>query len=235
MNMHIRAVVACLSLFTLASAQAALSPIAATPENDVLDSITGLAWIKVTNRQDGVALGYRLATEAEALQVDYAGETESTGIYALGVDKTGDMQIGDTRAVRYAVSYGQVAGANGQTLLAGYSIDAPYTFRPMSVPPSFEFHTNHLFVGEQSLFADVVPEGAFGYATPRSRVSEGTGLACRAGGCFPGNTLWTGALDGGHGYFMVRSVVPEPANVALMALGLMGLLTLRKVKSRKQA
>ncbi|MEY4765308.1 MAG: hypothetical protein RI907_1981 [Pseudomonadota bacterium] len=208
-----------LAFFVAGTAHAALQPVADTPENDLLDSATGLAWIKVANSQDGAALGYRLATEAEAAGLDYAGQTYGAGIYALGVDRTGAWMIGDTTAVKYAVSYGRVQGANGQILLAGYSQDGPYSTLSASKTPSY--FNNHLFVGEQSLFADVVDPGPLGYMLPQSRVLDGTGLACRAGGCFPGNTLWTGALDGAHGYFMVRSAVPEAANWATMGLGLL--------------
>ena len=222
-------------LFVVATqAQATLAPNAATPENELIDSSTGLAWIKVSTLAQGQSLGYRLATADEAAHLDYASATASGGIYQLGVDSSsnGVIKQSDYRSLSYAVSYGRVAGANGQTLLAGYSYDS---FTSTYVPPSYTdpvtgtvvyppsrtstSYYNHLLVGAVSLFAD---QGTFPSVYSNVLNADGSlGRACRNGNdCYPGNTLWSGSTSTSIGYFMVKATVPEASSGLMLGLGL---------------
>jgi len=236
-----------LMFFAVSQAQAGLAPNPATAENELIDSATGLAWIKVATLSQGQSLGYRLATANEAAHLDYAAATASGGIYQLGVDSSsnGVIQQGQYRAMSYAVSYGRVAGANGQSVLAGYSYDS---FSSTYVPPSYTdpvtgtvvyppsqtstSYNNHMLVGAVSLFAD---QGNFPSVYSNVLNADGSlGRACRNNqDCFPGNTLWSGATSTSIGYFMVKSTVPEVGSGLMLGLGLamLGVAT----RSRKVA
>ncbi len=236
---HARAAVACLILSAVGAARADLAPIASTPENDVLDAHTGLAWIKTATLQQGLDLGYRLATTSEAKALAYTATRVDDGVFALGIDQSNSVRANDYLSFANVVSIGHVAGPADQVSLAGYTfststsitVPSPHldpVTQTMVYPPSSTSTTtsNRMLVGELPLFADLAHSGV---ASSRFLNSDGTyGEGCLAGGCYPGNTLWDGVLgpansEAAVGFFMVKSgIVPEPANVLMWALGLLG-------------
>jgi MYXO-CTERM domain-containing protein len=133
MPTHARALALGLSLVSLGAAHAALTPISSTPENDVLDSATGLAWIKAPTLSAGLNMGYRLATSEEALALQTFGRFKSDGIFALGMDSYSDYPNRISRGIYYGetstiISIGHVAGPQGEDWLAGYDYEGEHRY-----------------------------------------------------------------------------------------------------------
>lgn len=220
MNMHVRAVAACLSLFTFASAHAGLSPIASTPEHDVLDSATGLAWIKTATLQEGLSLGYRMATSDEALALQTFGHFKSDGIFALGMDAYSGYPDRISQGIYYGetstiTSIGHVAGPQGQDWLAGYDYEGEHRYtvsqhydpvlgRGVETSSIVQLDSYFRWVGAADSFRDVLGSGATyysniiqnGYLT--GGVDAAPGLGCGAFDCHLGgvHTVWGAVLKG---------------------------------------
>lgn len=240
---YLRAGLACACFLSINAAQAALVPIAETPANDLLDAATGLSWIKTTSLQEGLDQGYRLATVDEAKALDYKASKLIDGVFALGTNLNRSVRVNDYYSFTDMVSMGVVAGEGGQSSLAGYassimvSLEVPYSYYdPINMvtvyPPSYTKTTvkNYLLVGEPALFEPIAGPLAF-ITTSRILNSDGTyGEACPAIGCI--ESIWRvpGSDLQSLGYFMVKpiGVVPEPANVLMMGLGLVALGVVRR-------
>jgi hypothetical protein len=221
---------------SLGSAHAELQADAGTPENDLVDTTTGLAWIKVSSLQQGESLGYRQATSLEAWQLPIASE-QLGGIFSLGVDASIAPSPQSPHPFRSQTSFGKVLGPEGQSWIAGYYFESQFT--------GFSNHSDAAkLVSTPDKFADVVrPELFIGRLS--SNVGYGDDLTTRTAASSGGTrAYWHVDLDlpennAKVGYFMVRAAVPEPASILTWSLGLVAMLAVvrrqRNVKAASRA
>jgi hypothetical protein len=189
-----RVVAACLGLFAFGAAPAVSSPHPGiSPDNDLLDAASGLAWIRAAALQEMLDPGYRLAATGEARGLVYTAAWLSDGVFELGADPVRSSKANVYRSFAASRAIGYVAGFDDQIDLTGYVV--------------------------QSTMSTMAPgilsgEGAAGTAC----LVQGCVQGLTPWGMAPADKV-----DADPGFFVdkaARTTAPEPLNARFWVLGL---------------
>jgi hypothetical protein len=225
-----------LAALATSAAHATLNPIDSTAANDMLDSATGLIWLKAATLQEGLDLGFHLATADEALALPI-GDRLDAAVFKLGADvDTGGFNVPGTK-LDYRVSIGHVAGPQGESWLAGFGFQQAQDFGTSSGQGFY-------LAGDAALFQTISKPmpgypgnwQGFSHVLANGQLTQVCAMLCNGFSQDAASGIWGRALQAtsasGPGYFMVRGAVPEASTAAMLGLGLIGLAATARLRRR---